>query len=218
MDAKNELKPSCSTQVYDRLRQPSSPSHIHISTPVFFPCVWNKRKTLLSSSCRVSLHFWSSGAIARSKLFNTDLVQLTIQEAKWQLLLLYCYPEQRREAAHFLSLEAFSRRLRGVLHDPLVDAHPSPLNVPENQALQKYLINGCNRKKRKSLNAWVHTFIISVIALFYSSTHRSFWYSKSIIEINYIFCLYTSWFKSLCGPLNVLRIPSSTLNTKNSNF
>lgn len=96
MDAKSELKPSCSTQVYDRLRQPSSPSHIHISTPVFSLCVWNKRKKLLSSSCRVSLHFWSSGAIARSKLLSTDLVQFTIQEAKWQLLLLYCYPEQRR--------------------------------------------------------------------------------------------------------------------------
>lgn len=167
MDAKSELKPSCSKQVCDNLHHLC----IFIFQLHFFPWVWNKRKTPLSSSCRVSLRFLSSGAIAHSKLFNTDLVQLTIQKAKWQLLLLYCYPEHRREAraAHFLNLEAFSRRLRGILHDPLVAAYPSPLNVPENQALQKYLINGCNRKKEivKCLSTYFHHKCYSFILFKY---------------------------------------------------
>lgn len=149
MVAKSELKPSCSKQVCDRLRQPSSPSHIHISTPIFFPVceIKGKHPSLPASECL----YTSDHLVLELTLSYSMQTQSSLQFKK-QSDSCSCYiviPNNgEARAAHFLSPEAFSRRLRGVLHDPLVAAYPSPLNVPENQALQKYLINGCNRKKK----------------------------------------------------------------------
>lgn len=120
----------------------------------FFPlCLHEIKETYSSIKVCLPFQFLSFKVQFTPMVSNVVLVKFQTQDTKWQLLKLYCYTVQLladKEEYFVLPISPLQKR-KWISAGTLRALFLSPSTVPEQQTLNKYLINEYNRKK-ESLN------------------------------------------------------------------